>query len=1315
MAGHSRDDPFHPSRKPGAHLALAATAVVVPSLLCFWLTTYVAGWDKHVLDAFLPVGEDASRFALVAVVALLLFGSALAALSLNQERLEGSLRVLAEESIRASEARPLRVGLWIPVLLTLGVAFGTPAAYSGWINPWLWGMAASVALGLVLSAFSPTLGPASQRPVRFERESPAPSSPDAWAWWQSMLDSPLYHGQVHRTRSLPARGSGSAERMASVPAELEALKHIYETLIGPDAPLRGYVVKAFQLLMGSRAASGSQGPVCIVDLPHGAGLTTLIGALAIHERTAQFRRTLVVAPDDVRSGTLETRLREVVERDIRWSGTIKVSHVRSRRDLGGLGVQSYEDIPDLLVVDPSGLDVVLRLAATHPWNHLFATLGLVAIVGSYGFVGTRGAHIAMLLRRLEVLWHRAGARPAYLIECISATDQYQFVGELLGRQEDVGQDLVVTDEDTPRRPIEIVGWIPNLKVGQNNEVTRRSFLDDACAIAASGVRNGLNVMVIRSGNAIAEIDLTELRSRIAGDDKAASSACGSLEVVTSVTEAKRRVLDYDVVVYAGFPTSWVEFEHEVALLGTRRADGPKYVVLVAPHEPPSVAFIRQHLARTDAKAPRTTLEVENEAILKLHLRALVGSAALLSSELKVLADEKLIRPFLDEWLREGRIAYGSTMRAGAVVPAPGQEAYFDPMIDLEAIDEAVTRLVDVAAGDEVLARVDPGRAYLFGYPGALVVLHGKRYQVNTPLQDDVVRMGSMSIVDQVTHLISEIRVSSSEVENAHAQRFCGSAVTAGIGKRNVVISETVQGYRQRRISMPSERGLPMMYEEPYRQRRPDFVTTATLLGFPECESRDAVSEAVLHTIAHALRVVAPLYIRYRQEDLGMVVMPECSWFNGNPALVLYDNARLGIGIDEQLRSSMSPGLLTACLELLISCPCERGCPACVADPCCNRGSVLQELDKVGAIRLLGGLLDEKAAQKARSAIARLGEPISDVHVLGRLAQRVADEIVVPMLGLQIADVPSVLPDEKLPPDVAGRYDGDENLIRIRPMPERQTVAVLAHELAHAWSLQPGGFSPVLVDDRWPDSGALFLEGFAQWVEVKALDYFGFEAEVSEISGWPPDSYGIGFRLFNKLEEDPELGGVHGVRRFVQKPDAEWLRKHFGSADYKVELAQIRKLIEEGQAPPPDWTPPPVDEGQESADDAEAEETALKVEDTGPDQVADEAVASAITDDEQASSDEEGDDGRLDATEEHAAPPPQVAIPEEYRAQPTSASGSDESSAPEARDTKPVGRQEEEPPNIPVANDSQAQKHESAENQARGRRKRKTKKRRRAAG
>lgn len=97
------------------------------------------------------------------------------------------------------------------------------------------------------------------------------------------------------------------------------------------------------------------------------------------------------------------------------------------------------------------------------------------------------------------------------------------------------------------------------------------------------------------------------------------------------------------------------------------------------------------------------------------------------------------------------------------------------------------------------------------------------------------------------------------------------------------------------------------------------------------------------------------------------------------------------------------------------------------------------------------------------------------------------------------------------------------------------VEVIAHEYTHNW--QNEHMSKTLKESNIPFDGKLFIEGFAQWVAFRVMDYFGIHSNLTEITlrgvdVLNPDEYGLGFRICRFIEE--KYGGFSGLVDFFIK-------------------------------------------------------------------------------------------------------------------------------------------------------------------------------------
>jgi DEAD/DEAH box helicase domain-containing protein len=81
-------------------------------------------------------------------------------------------------------------------------------------------------------------------------------------------------------------------------------------------------------------------------------------------------------------------------------------------------------------------------------------------------------------------------------------------------------------------------------------------------------------------------------------------------------------------------------------------------------------------------------------------------------------------------------------------------------------------------------------------------------------------------------------------------------------------------------------------------------------------------------LAYIMGKIASLFLMCDEHDLGVSSDPQSSLAEGGPAVVIYDNFPGGIGLSEALYD-MYHDLINQAQEIVLTCPCTDGCPACV--------------------------------------------------------------------------------------------------------------------------------------------------------------------------------------------------------------------------------------------------------------------------------------------------------------------------------------------------------------------------------------------------
>jgi DEAD/DEAH box helicase domain-containing protein len=96
----------------------------------------------------------------------------------------------------------------------------------------------------------------------------------------------------------------------------------------------------------------------------------------------------------------------------------------------------------------------------------------------------------------------------------------------------------------------------------------------------------------------------------------------------------------------------------------------------------------------------------------------------------------------------------------------------------------------------------------------------------------------------------------------------------------------------------------------------------------------------------------PLFAMCDRNDIGGVSSPRHP-DTGAPGVFIYDACAGGVGIAEK-GFDVVEDLWERTLDLVSTCPCEEGCPACIQSPKCGNNN--EPLDKAAAVLILRRLL-----------------------------------------------------------------------------------------------------------------------------------------------------------------------------------------------------------------------------------------------------------------------------------------------------------------------------------------------------------------------
>jgi DEAD/DEAH box helicase domain-containing protein len=323
---------------------------------------------------------------------------------------------------------------------------------------------------------------------------------------------------------------------------------------------------------------------------------------------------------------------------------------------------------------------------------------------------------------------------------------------------------------------------------------------------------------------------------------------------------------------------------------------------------------------------------ENEKILSRHLVCAAHERPLSPTELTRFGTGALgLAEALD---RSGELQF----RAGL---------FFYPGVDSPALGVSIrgsgTDSVTLYLEGRELGSMEFGRALGSAHEGA-VYLHRAQSFIVTSL-DLMQRRADLEAFDGDYY-------TQSILQSVVAPQIAINQIEAsgiGISLSGITVTDTVEGFRRK--SLDGDRVLSV---EVLDLPATTFDTIGVRFDLPELDPDEDMATQIggVHGFEHAMLAVAPFLAGCDRGDLGSAwysVFPDTM----RPAVFIFDRAPGGVGLGEKLFEVRS-AWVRAARQLLASCECEGGCPACLYSPRCESGN--EALSKVGALGLLRRLV-----------------------------------------------------------------------------------------------------------------------------------------------------------------------------------------------------------------------------------------------------------------------------------------------------------------------------------------------------------------------
>jgi DEAD/DEAH box helicase domain-containing protein len=398
-------------------------------------------------------------------------------------------------------------------------------------------------------------------------------------------------------------------------------------------------------------------------------------------------------------------------------------------------------------------------------------------------------------------------------------------------------------------------------------------------------------------------------------------------VTTSAMELGVDVGDLDAIILNGYPGSLASFWQQIGRAGRGGRDA---VAIFVAHENPLEQFLARRPEQLFGEATEaSTVNPSNPAILAQHLRCAAYERPIAPTELAKFGDLAVaVAEDLDAagdlHFSAGRFYYPSHTSPATGVSIRGLSGQ-SVLLELDGAE---------------LGQMEYWRALCEAHDGAVYMHRDRTYLVQSLDLVDLVARLSPEKLDYYTQPVIQ-----DAVRPTHEIRSTRDRAGWRLSLCGIEVSMSVGGFRQ--VSLDGDE---VIGTQELELPNVTFETVGIRLDLPariiERDLEGAISP--IHGLEHALLASAPLWAACDPSDLGS------AWYvtyldTLAPCLFLFDRAPGGVGLSQRLFERAESWGASA-LDLLESCPCLEGCPACLLNPRCSSGN--EFLDKAGAIELL---------------------------------------------------------------------------------------------------------------------------------------------------------------------------------------------------------------------------------------------------------------------------------------------------------------------------------------------------------------------------
>jgi len=602
--------------------------------------------------------------------------------------------------------------------------------------------------------------------------------------------------------------------------------------------------------------------------------------------------------------------------------------------------------PHILLTNPDMLHYAL-LPYHSKWEGFWRKLRYVVVDEMHTYRGIFGSHVAQIFRRFQRICRFYGSSPQFILLSATIANPKELAEQLIGPYSD--GITIIRDHGAPQTKRHFIFMQPDEAHG--------SYLPGLAArLLVLAAQAGLKTIAFTQSRKLTELLHLSVTRTAPGLAKRVSSyragflpeerriveqqlANGSLSAVisTSALEMGIDVGGLDLCILVGYPGTVMNTWQRGGRVG--RGGQESAIILL-----PQLDALDQYIVQHPEQFLKSSYELAvtdplNEEILKAHLPCAAAELPLEKREME--RDGEFIAKVVSDLTMAGRLlqtAEGDRWLSRSL--RPHRE------VDIRSIGNSYTILrVSEEEKKIPLGKSDGIRALKECHPGAVYLHRGMPYQVESlDLKNRLIYVTS----NQVPYFTRVKSEKETEILDTLSSKPVANFIVR-LGRLRV--TEKITGYEKRRFFSQELLGF-----NPLDLPEQVFETVGLWLEIePLIAARIQASKlhfmGGIHAIEHAMISMFPLFALCDRNDIGGIASPNHPQV-GKSAIFIYDGFPGGIGLAAK-GYEIVLALLEKTRDLVSSCACSEGCPACIHSPKCGAGN--KPLDKQAALSIMNYL------------------------------------------------------------------------------------------------------------------------------------------------------------------------------------------------------------------------------------------------------------------------------------------------------------------------------------------------------------------------